>query len=126
MGVQLAGPLLVEASAWARWEAEHFDKGSLDIARVLAMASIAAALYLGLRRHAAAAERTLGPLLVPLGRNSFYVFIMHVFVCLAVASVPALTGDGLGLVGNTAVQVGCVALLWAMVKRRFLFRWVPR
>jgi len=124
--VQLAGPALLESGAWARWEAEHFHKGSLDIARVLAMVSIAAAIYLGLRRWSAAAERILGPLLLPLGRNSFYVFILHVFVCLAVASIPPLVDGGLGLIGNALVQVGCLALLLTMVKRRFLFRVVPR
>jgi hypothetical protein len=125
-GMQLAGPALVEAAAWARWEAEHFHKGSLDLARLLAMMSIAAALYLVLRRFGAAAERLLGPILLPLGRNSFYVFIMHVFLCLAVASLPVVPGGGLGLVGNTLLQLGCLAVLWAMVRRRFLFRVVPR
>jgi hypothetical protein len=125
-GVQLGGPAIVEAGAWAKWEAEHFHKGSLDIARLAAMVSIAAAIYLGLRRSTASAERILGPLLLPLGRNSFYVFIMHVFVCLAVASIPGLAGGGLGLVGNTLVQLACLALLWTMVKRQFLFRVVPR
>jgi hypothetical protein len=124
--VQLVGPHLLDAGAWARWEAEHFHKGSLDIARLLAMVSIAAATYLGLRRWSISAERMLGPLLLPLGRNSFYVFIMHVFVCLAVASLPALPTGGLGLVGNTVIQLGCLTLLWAMVKRQVLFRLVPR
>jgi hypothetical protein len=125
-GIQLAGPAIVEAGAWTRWEAEHFHKGSLDLARLVAMVSIATAIYLGLRRWAAPAERILGPLLLPLGRNSFYVFIMHVFVCLAVASIPAISGGRLGLVGNTVVQLGSVALLWTMVRCRFLFRVVPR
>lgn len=125
-GIQLVGPALVDAAAWARWEAEHFHKGSLDILRLLAMVSLAAATYLALRRFATPAERLLGPLLLPLGRNSFYVFIMHVFLCLAVASVPAFRAGGLGLVGNTAVQLACLALLVAMVRRRFLFRIVPR
>jgi hypothetical protein len=125
-GLQLAGAALVDASAWARWEAEHFHKGSLDIARLLAMVSIAAAIYLALRRWAAPTERMLGPLLLPLGRNSFYIFIMHVFVCLAVASIPPLAGGGLGLIGNTLVQLACLALLWTMVRRRFLFGVVPR
>jgi hypothetical protein len=124
--LQVGGPAVVEAGTWARWEAEHFDKGSLDIARLLAMASIAAALYLTLRRFPALTERSLGAVLLPLGRNSFYVFIMHVFVCLAVASMPVLAGPGLGIIGNTLVEAGCVALLWTMVKRRVLFRWVPR
>jgi hypothetical protein len=125
-GIQLTGPALVDAGAWARWEAEHFHKGSLDLARLLAMVSIAAAVYLGLRRFRGSAERLLGPVLLPLGRNSFYVFIMHVFVCLAVASIPSLAGGGLGLLGNTIVQLACLGVLWAMVRRRVLFRVVPR
>ena len=125
-GLQLAGPALVDAAAWARWEAKHFHKGSLDTARLLAMVSIAAAIYLALRRWAAPTERMLGPLLLPLGRNSFYIFIMHVFVCLAVASIPPLAAGRLGLIGNTLVQLACLALLWIMVRRRFLFRVVPR
>jgi hypothetical protein len=96
----------------------HFHKGSLDPLRLAAMASFAAALYLALRR----AGRHLEPVLLPLGCNSFYVFIMHVFVCLAVASLPlALPG-----VGNALVQVACVGALCLMARRRFLFRWVPR
>jgi hypothetical protein len=50
---------------------------------------------------------------------------MHVFLCLAVASIPPLGGGGLGLLGNTLLQLGCVAVLWTMVRRRFLFRIVP-
>lgn len=104
------------------WERAHFDKTSLDPARFIAMAAFSGALYLALR-HA-------GPLLVralsPLGRNSFYVFIMHVFVSLAIASLPGLSGDGVGPVGNVLVQLAGLGLLWVMVTRRFLFRWVPR
>jgi hypothetical protein len=125
--IRVLGPAFVDATAWAAWQAEHFDKGSLDVLRVLAMTSIAATIYLLLRRHAETAERTVGPVLLPLGRNSFYVFIMHVFICLAVASIPAIAAhDGLGVIGNTVVQIGVVALLCTMVHRRFLFRWVPR
>ena len=51
---------------------------------------------------------------------------MQVFVCLGVASVPALGGDGLGLAANTVVQIACLALLWLMVRRRLLFGLVPR
>lgn len=51
---------------------------------------------------------------------------MHVFVCLAVASIPVLASGGLGLLGNTLVQLVCLGVLWAMVRTRFLFRIVPR
>ncbi|MDQ4041011.1 MAG: OpgC domain-containing protein [Actinomycetota bacterium] len=111
---------------WARWQAEHLDKTSLDPLRVAVMVSLTAGLYVLLRHRAAAARRAVGWLLLPLGRNSFYVFTMHVFVCLAVASVPWLSGAGIGPVGNAFVQASCIALLWTMARRRFLFRWVPR
>lgn len=111
---------------WAAWDREHFDKRSLDPARLVTMVAFTAAAYLVFARLERFAEPTIGRLLIPLGRNSFYVFIMQVFVCLAVASVPVLVGDGLGLVGNTVVQAACLALLWVMVRRRVLFRVVPR
>jgi hypothetical protein len=39
---------------------------------------------------------------------------------------PPLAAGGLGPIGNTLVQLACLALLWIMVRRRFLFRGVPR
>ena len=120
---RLLGYGLVE---WAAWDREHFDKRTLDPARLVSMVAFGAVAYLLFARFERVAEATVGRLLIPLGRNSFYVFIMQVFVCLAVASVPALAGDGLGLLANTAVQIACLALLWIMVERRVLFELVPR
>jgi hypothetical protein len=117
-------PFGIDAADWRRWDAEHFDKPALDAARLVSMVAFTAVAYLGFRRFAGPAQRFAGPFLLPLGRASFYVFIVHVFVCLAVASV--LAGDGLGLVANTAVQLACLALVWAMVRREVLFRWIPR
>lgn len=113
----LAGPGL--ESAWAE---RDFGKDSLDPLRLLAMTTFAGALYVALRR----APGVLRGLLAPIGCNSFYVFIVQVFVCLAVASVPAIAGGGLGPWGNVAVQIAAVGLLWVMVTRRVLFRWIPR
>lgn len=116
----------LDPAEWARWTAAHYDKPSLDPARMGAMAAIAAGLYLLFRRYAGASRRAAAWLLLPLGRNSFYVFTVHVFLCLALASVPALAGSGPGLAANTLVQVACLAVLWAMVRHRVLFRWIPR
>lgn len=125
VGVLTVGGL-ASGRDWTAWDHANYDKTTLDIARVVTMTSLTAALYLGLRRIEPRVELTLGRLLLSLGRNSFYVFIMHVFLCLAVASIPPLAGEGLGTAGNTLVQLGCLWLLWLMVTRRFLFRWVPR
>lgn len=122
LALQVGGAALLDPAAWDAFRDEHFHKGTLDPLRLFAMTSIALGAYLLLRRPAA--ERVLGPVLLPLGRNSFYVFIMHVFLCLAIASVAAL--EGLGPAANVALQIATVALMVALVRRRVLFRWVPR
>ena len=124
--LQLAGPELLGGSAWERWRLEHFDKASLDPARMAVMVSITTGLYLVLGRRVAPARRGLGRVLLPLGRNSFYVFIMHVFVCLGVASTIEHTGVVPGPAVSALFQVGAVGVLWLLVTRRVLFRWVPR
>ncbi|HEU4657679.1 MAG TPA: OpgC domain-containing protein [Capillimicrobium sp.] len=123
---RLSGPSIWGGDAWAGFEAAHLDKGTLDVLRIGLMVALTAALYLALRRCAERAERLLGPVLLPLGRNSFYVFIMHVFVCLALASAVVALGGALSPAANAALQLGCLALLLVLVRRRVLFRWVPR
>lgn len=121
----LLGPVVLDAAAWSAWKARHFDKSSLDPLRILAMTSMAALAYLLVRRIA---ESGSWPrrLLLALGQNSFYVFIVHVFLSLAVASALAPMGGTAGPIGNMLIAVGVLAVLLAMVERRFLFRWVPR
>jgi hypothetical protein len=126
VALQLAGPHVLGADGWAQWRGDHFDKRSLDPARLVAMMSIAAALYLALRRCAEPVRRTLGRVLLPLGRNSFYVFIVHAFVCLAIATGLAAVGVRPGQLGAAALQVGAIAALVALVRRRVLFAVIPR
>lgn len=111
---------------WSAWQEAHFDKTTRDAARVAVLAAIGTALYLALRRFQDHATRFAGWPLLPLGQNSFYVFIMHVFVCLAVALAPGVAGAGFGILGNAIIEAACLALLWLMVRKRFLFSVVPR
>ncbi|CAA9528428.1 MAG: hypothetical protein AVDCRST_MAG30-3568 [uncultured Solirubrobacteraceae bacterium] len=119
-----AGPATRED--WAAFQLDHYRKTSLDPLRILAIGAMTAAVYIGFRRFERPIARTAGRVLLPLGRNSFYVFIVHVFLCLAVASVPPLAGENAGDATAIAVQVACVAALWLMVRHRILFRWIPR
>ena len=122
----LAAVLAVAAiAARLTIDERHFGKDLLDPGRVVVMVLIMTGVYLAFQRYRRAAD-LVASWLQPLGANSFYVYIMQVFVCLGVASIPALTGTGLGPVSNTFVQLGCLLALWTMVRRRFLFRWVPR
>jgi hypothetical protein len=124
LGLQLG---LAPASVLA-WQADNFDKATLDPLRVLVMGALAAGAYLVLHRHATALEPRLGWVLLPLGRNSFYVFIVHVPICLGLASVLGLTGDGagLGMTANTVVLLGCIGTLLLLIRHEVLFRIIPR
>jgi hypothetical protein len=65
----------------------------------------------------------VGWLLIPLGRATLYVFIMHVVLIAVVSNIPALQGGRILL--NTAAYMVILALLWLMVRTRFLFRIIP-
>lgn len=119
-------PFGVSPEEWRRWDREHFSKADLDAARLVSMLAFAAVAYLLLSRLPSPVGRLVEPALLALGRNSFYVFTVHVFVCLALAGIPALAGGGLGLVGNAVVQLAAVALVVVMVRRRVLFGVIPR
>ena len=68
-------------------------------------------------------QRALGWFLVPLGRATLYVFIMHVVLIAVVANIPVLQqGD---VLINTLAYIVVLGLLWVMVRTRFLFRIIP-
>lgn len=116
-------PFGMTPAEWRSWDREHFHKASLDAARLVSMIAFAALAYVALVHAPERVKRVIALPLNALGRHSFYVFIVHVFLCLAVASI---AGDGLGMLGNAVLQIGVLALLVVMVRRRFLFRWIPR
>jgi fucose 4-O-acetylase-like acetyltransferase len=68
-------------------------------------------------------QRALGWFLIPLGRATLYVFIMHVVLIAVVANIPALQQEDVLL--NTAAYAVVLGLLWVMVRTRFLFRVIP-
>jgi fucose 4-O-acetylase-like acetyltransferase len=61
---------------------------------------------------------------IPLGQATLYVFIMHVFFVLIISNVPFLREGSVWL--NSLAYVVVLALMWTMVKTRFLFTVVPR
>jgi hypothetical protein len=66
----------------------------------------------------------IGWLWIPLGQASLYVFVWQVFFALAVASIPGL--DRTNALIGTGIHVGLILLVWVMVKKKFLFKVIPR
>jgi uncharacterized membrane protein YwzB len=66
--------------------------------------------------------------LLPLGQNALYAYIMHVLlIALLYAALPCVPFRlfEFGTL-NTALQLMGILLIWFMIRRKFLFRLVPR
>lgn len=81
-----------------------------------------AALFVFVRRFEGVLLDKLGWLLVPLGQNSLYVYILQSVV---VFVIPLFAIKG-GFFVNTLINIAALALVWYAVKKRFLFRIIPR
>jgi len=68
--------------------------------------------------------QSLGKLLVPLGQNSLYVYILHVPATVIWFLIPGLVHSGGWL--PTLLQALVIAGFWLMVKRKIWFNVIPR
>jgi hypothetical protein len=69
-------------------------------------------------------QSALGWFFIPLGQESLYVFVMHVFLLLLISNTPLPGMNNIWV--NTVIHASALAAVWLMVKHKFLFRWVPR
>ena len=100
-----------------------FGRTYLEPGRLLNVLVLLVTVYALLTAYWKPLERALGWLLIPLGRATLYVFILHIVLIAVVSNIPWLQKDNIWL--NTAAYAGMVALLWVMVRTRFLFRIIP-
>jgi hypothetical protein len=69
--------------------------------------------------------RVAGWFFIPLGQAALYVYIVHTLLVFYVLALTPLFGQIQGPM-LTASLLGLMLLIWAMVKRRFLFAVIPR
>ncbi len=97
-----------------------FDRGGLLRLPMFVLWFLA--LFFLVRRFEAPLMRSIGWLLVPLGRNSLYVYILQSII---VFTVPLLS-IAPGFLINTLINTIAILLLWIAVRTRFLFGIIPR
>ncbi len=103
---------------------DWFLRPTLGLGRVLATALLLVTLSALLTAYWRPLRAALGWLLIPLGQATLYVFVVQVFFALAVANVPGLPSGN--VLVNTAAHAVVLALVWLMVRHRFLFSVIPR
>jgi hypothetical protein len=69
--------------------------------------------------------RIAGWFFIPLGQAALYVYIVHSLLVFYVLALTPLFGELQGL-WLTVSLLGLMLVIWAMVKKRFLFAFIPR
>lgn len=100
-----------------------FGRTYLAPGRLLNVLVLVVAAYAFLSAYWKPVQRLLGWFLIPLGRATLNVFIMHVVLIAVVPNIPGLQQQSSFL--NTAAYAVVLGLLWVMVRTRFLFRIIP-
>jgi len=100
-----------------------FGRTYLAPGRLFNVMVLVVAAYAFLTVYWKPVERAVGWFLIPLGRATLYVFIVHVVLIAVVGNIPALGLTDVWI--NTAAYVVILGLLWVMVRTRFLFRIIP-
>lgn len=100
-----------------------YQRTDLQPGRLLDLLLILVASYALLTACWKPLNQAFGWFFVPLGTFSLYVFIVHVFFVVAVANVPGL--DRMSLWQGTLVHTAVLALIWLMVRKRFLMKIIP-
>lgn len=114
----------IPPDVFMRWYQAFFLKYNLGPGRLLNNLVLLVSLFWLLTVAWKPIERWLGWLFIPLGQESMYVFFMHIYLILLIANTPLPAMHDIWI--NTAIHAGTLLACWAMIKARFLFRWVPR
>lgn len=107
-----------------QWYQSYFIKYNLGPGRLLNTLVLLISLFALLTVAWRPVERSLGWLFIPLGQESMYVFFVHIYLILLISNTSLPAMDNVWI--NTAIHAGMLLMCWAMVKTRFLFRWIPR
>ena len=102
----------------------HAGRPLVEPVRLINVFVMLGAMYVVLAR-VRALERPTRFLFEGFGRNALYVFILHAFMLIAVATVLGVESDHAWPI-NLAAQVVALVLFWNLVRHRVLFKVVPR
>ncbi len=120
------GGINVDYLYWYNSEvlAPIFDKYTLAYGRLLLFLLWFSALYLVARRFEKPLTNTVGKFLIPLGQNSLYVYIVHAFIIFFIDL--AIPNKYTAVVMNIVINTSVLFVIWLMVKKKFLFKIIPR
>jgi len=102
----------------------YFDKNTLGFGRLMNDFTVLVVSYAMLSYLWKPINKLFGWFFIPIGQASLYVFILHVFACIAIANITWFGGDDIWV--NTLGHTLVFAFMWLMVKYKILFNVIPR
>jgi hypothetical protein len=103
---------------------EHYVRVFLQSGRLVDLVLVLVVMFAFLTTFWKPVNAAVGRFFVPLGQASLYVFVVHAFLVVAVASVPGL--DHTSAWQGAVVHLTELLVVWVLVTRRFLFSIIPR
>lgn len=92
--------------------------------RLVTLLGLFSLMFVAVDRFWVPLDKMLGKLLIPLGQNSLYVYIIHVPLTLIWFMIPGLIQGSTWLV--SLAQAIAIGLCWLLVKKEVLFKIIPR
>jgi hypothetical protein len=106
--------------AWLAWT----DRSRLGFIRLISHIGLFPLLYIIVDAFWQPLYKNLGKLLISLGQNSLYIYIVHVPLTIIWFLIPGLVNAN--PIVATLAQGVAIALLWFLVKKEVLFNIIPR
>jgi hypothetical protein len=92
--------------------------------RLVTLLGLFSLMFLAVDRFWQPLEKIAGKLLITLGQNSLYVYIIHIPLTLIWFAIPGLIQGNIWVV--SIAQALAIGLCWLMVKKEVLFKVIPR
>lgn len=105
---------------WLTWT----DRSINGPVRLISLLGIFPLLYMIVDQFWQPLNKALSKILIPLGQNSLYVYILHVPATVLWFWIPGLT-ESRGIL-PTVLQMVAIGFFWLLVKKQVLFNVVPR
>jgi hypothetical protein len=115
---------IIPASDFVRIYNEWFNRAQLEPGRLLNTLVAVVVLYTILTICWKPLDRAFGWFLIPIGAASLYVFIWQVFFSMIIANISLFQREN--VLTNTLGHAMVLLIVWVMVKREFLYRFIPR
>ena len=124
---------MISAETYRDIYEKYFAKDILRIGRVINVVAFLVVAYWALTKYWRIITDMFGRFFIPLGQASLYVFIVHLYLILALYNTGLINmGNNFLTIGsgnpwiNTLVHTAVLFVVWYMVKKKFLFKIIPR